>query len=112
IEFTGRRIHLESPADTVAQIAAGNSAAVSYFRFEIARQIARLLLASETGVLAVYEEQEVPEAEELEAPAVRLTDPQRLYIHVNRATAAVNALISIIAQRIAAAAEDRLGIPV
>lgn len=112
LEVTASRMHLETQDETVARIVAGDAASITYFRFELARRVARLLLSSDTGILAVYEEQEVPESEELSAPVVALADPQRLYIHVNRATASVNALISIIAQRLAAATQERLRIPV
>lgn len=94
VAVTAGKMHLGSHEEARARLQLDDPAAVSYFRFEVARQIATLLLASDQFVIAVYEEQDVPDSEELSPAAVSLHAPLRLYVLVERDTAALRSLIA------------------
>jgi hypothetical protein len=93
VAVTAGKMHLESPRAAAGRLHRDHPVAVAYFRHELARQIASLLLQMSQVVEAVYEEQDVPESEELAPAALSLSQPIRLYVHVSLSTAGVHSLI-------------------
>ncbi|MBX6341492.1 MAG: hypothetical protein IRY97_03465, partial [Thermomicrobiaceae bacterium] len=104
-------MRLGSQEEARSRLRQDDALAVGYFRFEMARQIATLLLRADELVLAVYEEQDVPESEELPAPPVSLRDPLRLYVLVERDTAALRSLIAALDRALAEALAAHFGAP-
>jgi hypothetical protein len=93
VAVTTGRLHLASPADVRCRLVAGDAAAVSYFRFELARQIAAALLWMDARVVAVYQEQDVPEGEELAPAEPTFGEPLRILVHVEYQTPALRAVL-------------------
>lgn len=93
IAVTAGKMHLASPDHALDALHRDDPIAVSYFRYELARQTAAALLRSDDLVAGVYEEQEVPAGEELAPSPAGLFAPLRLYVLVDYETAALRALI-------------------
>lgn len=89
---TGRH-HLDSPRDVRARLLKGDALASSYFRFELSRQIASALLTMDPHVIAVYEDQDVPESEDVAPDEVTFEEPLRLFVEVEYETPALRAVI-------------------
>lgn len=107
---TARRMHLPTTLAAVARLQANDPTAVSYFRYEMARQVALLLLRYDRHVVALYEEQDVPDGEEL-APEVSLYDGLRVYVLVEYATHALDHLLEALDRALTAAITERFGRP-
>lgn len=93
IAVTAGKMHLDSPGAAGEYLEHDHPVAVAYFRHELARQIAALLLQMCGTIEAVYEEHDVPEGDELAPAPIALTEPLRLYLLVSLETAATHALI-------------------
>lgn len=96
IAVTTGRLHLDHPQDALERILANDLTALEYFRHELAHQVGMLLVRMDSDVATVYMEHELPEAEELGTPALRLTDPVHLVIRADRETAALRSLVRAI----------------
>jgi hypothetical protein len=79
---TTGRLSLADPADARFHIVRGDPDALAYFRFELARQVAGVLVWLEPQVTAVFEEQTAPPGEELEPEPPTHTEPLRLIVQV------------------------------
>jgi hypothetical protein len=90
------RLGLSVAADTRRRLIAGDADASMYFRFELARQVASLLLSLDSNVIAIYEEQEVPEAEEVAPLQPTMREPISLIVRVALRTSALDAIIRAI----------------
>ncbi|MCO5176238.1 MAG: hypothetical protein M9890_04580 [Thermomicrobiales bacterium] len=90
---TTGRLHLSAARDTRARLLKGDALALGYFRFELGRQIAAALLSMDAHVIAVYEEQDVPEAEDVLPESVPLDEPLRLFIEVEHETPVLRTVI-------------------
>lgn len=93
VAVTAGKLGLASPEQALDALHREQPIALSYFRYQLARQAATTLLRSDDQVVAVYEEQTVPEAEDAASTPERLADPLRLYVLVEQDTAALRALI-------------------
>lgn len=103
IKVVVEKLHLAGVEDALDHLHRDQPEAVAYFRHALARQAARLLLTSDPYVLGIYEEQDVPEGEELPPSPPSLVDPLQLYARVERETAALRALIAALDQAMVAA---------
>ncbi len=88
------RLHLASPRDVRALLLQGDPRASSYFRYELARQVAAALLTMDPYVIAVYEDQDVPESAEVAPAEATLEEPLRLFVEVEYETPALRTVIS------------------
>lgn len=102
------RLNLQNPDETRALLAGNDRAALEYFRHELAHQLSMLIMRTDTNVLAVYKEHEIPEAEEFGTPALSLADPLYLVVYSERETAALRSLISALDQVLAEVLSDRI----
>lgn len=93
IAVTTGRLNLSSTLETRRRIVRGDSVAVSYFRFELARQVAAALLWMDRQVRAVYEEPDELVAEEVAPEPPDLGAPLRILIDVENHTPALDAAI-------------------
>ena len=103
VAVTTGRLKLTSPQEVRSRLFNGDPTAVSAFRFELARQIAAVLLWTDPYVIAVYEEQEIPPGEELWAEDATLTEPLRLFVEVEILTPALHAVINALNQSLSRA---------
>jgi hypothetical protein len=103
------RLNLDDPVIAEEQVCRGNSPAIEYVRHEIARQVAGLILRTDHNVIAVYEEHQLPEAEEMDTPEPGIADPINLVVYSQLETAALRSLIDAIDQAIAEALAERWG---
>jgi hypothetical protein len=103
IAVTAGKMHLDSPEAAAEYLEQNHPVAVMYFRHELARQIAALLLQMCGTIDAVYEEHDVPESDEMAPATVSLTQPLRLYILVSLETAAAHSLIEGLSDALRAA---------
>jgi hypothetical protein len=87
------RLHLSSPQDVRTRLLKGDTLAITYFRFELARQVGSALLAMDPRVVAVYEEQDAPTGEEMAPEDASFTEPLRLFVEVDQKTPALSAVI-------------------
>ncbi|HAX23856.1 MAG TPA: hypothetical protein DEU95_13215 [Chloroflexi bacterium] len=87
------RLHLDSPRDVRARLLSGDALAISYFRFELSRQIASALLTMDPYVIAVYEEQDVPESEDVTPVEASFAEPLKLFVEVACKTPVLPAVI-------------------
>jgi hypothetical protein len=88
------RLRLGNTTETRRRLVAGDADASMYFRFELARQIASLLLSLDSNVIAVYEEQDVPAAEELAPEQPTIFEPISLIVRVELRTPALDAIVN------------------
>jgi hypothetical protein len=93
VAVTTGRMNLAVPTDVRQRLVAGDSAAVAYFRYELARQIAAALLWMDARVIAVYKEQPVPEGEEVAPPEATFREPLRILVQVEYQTPALHAVL-------------------
>jgi hypothetical protein len=98
IAVTTGRLHLDTPEEALQRLLSNDTFALDYFRHELAHQVAMLLLQMDSSVITVYKEHEIPEAEELGTPDLRLTDPVHLVVYSRRETAALRSLTSALDQ--------------
>lgn len=103
VAVTTGRLRLASPQEVRSRLVKGDPAAVAAFRFELARQIAAVLLWTDPYVIAVYEEQEIPPGEELWAEDATLAEPLRLFVEVEILTPALHAVINALNQSLSRA---------
>lgn len=92
IAVTTGRLHLDDPAVVFQRVLDDDATALGYFRHELAHQVAMFLMRMDPSVHAVYKEHELPEAEELGTPSLRLADPVHLVVYSERETAALRSL--------------------
>jgi hypothetical protein len=111
VAVTTGRLHLPASRDVRKRLVARDPIAISYFRHELARQVAATLLMLDPLVTAVHEEQDTPPAEELAADDPTLSDPLRLIVVVEFRTAALDALIRALNDALGDAVHDVLPIP-
>jgi len=111
VAVTARRMHLPPPLSAFARLEANDPTAVSYFRYELARQVALLLLRYDRNVVALYEEQEVPDGEELAPPEASLYDALRVYVLVEQDTRALDHLLEALDRALVTAIAQRFGQP-
>lgn len=90
---TTGRLHLSAARDTRARLLTGDPLATGYFRFELGRQIAAALLSMDAHVIAVYEEQDVSEAEDTSPASASFDEPLRLFIEVEHETPVLRTVI-------------------
>lgn len=88
------RLRLGNVTETRRRLIAGEANASMYFRFELARQVASLLLSLDSNVVAVYEEQDVPAAEECAPEQPTMFEPIGLIVRVELRTSALDAIVS------------------
>ncbi|RIK41866.1 MAG: hypothetical protein DCC58_11870 [Chloroflexi bacterium] len=93
VAVTTGRLNLSSTLETRRRIVRGDSVAISYFRFELARQVAAALLWMDRQVRAVYEAPDELVAEEAAPEPPDLGAPLRIYIEVENHTPALDAAI-------------------
>ena len=108
---TTGRLHLSSPTETRFLLVEGDQLAVSYFRHELARQIAGALLMMDPNVIAVFEDRDHPESEDLIPPEIAIAEPLRLFVHVKCRTAALSMVIEALNQALSQAFTDLLDEP-
>ncbi|MDI3340040.1 MAG: hypothetical protein QJR03_05865 [Sphaerobacter sp.] len=108
---TARRMHLPTPEAALERLRVNDPTALSYFRYELARQVGELLLRYDRHVVALYEEQEVPDGEELAPPEISLHDPLRVYVLVEHATHALDQLLAALDDALTEALAARFGRP-
>lgn len=106
VAVTTGRMNLSSPLEVRRRIVRGDAAAVGYFRFELARQVAAALLWMDRQVRAVYEEPEVPAAEEVAPDLLALDDPLRLYVEVDIHTPALDAALDALSDALSQAIDS------
>jgi len=105
VAVTARRMHLPTPLSAFARLEANDPTAVSYFRYELARQVALLLLRYDRNVVALYEEQE------LAPPEASLYDALRVYVLVEQDTRALDHLLEALDRALVTAIAQRFGQP-
>ncbi len=88
------RMRLNNVTETRRRLIAGDADASMYFRFELARQVASLLLSLDSNVIAVHEEQDVPEAEECAPEQPTMFEPISLIARVELRTSALDAIVN------------------
>lgn len=88
------RLRLGNVTETRRRLIAGDADASMYFRFELSRQIASLLLSLDSNVIAVYEEQDVPAAEECAPEQPTMFEPIGLIVRVELRTSALDAIVN------------------
>jgi hypothetical protein len=103
VAVTTGRLKLASPQEVRSRLFKGEPSAVAAFRFELARQVAAVLLWTDPYVKAVYEEQEIPPGEELWAEDATLAEPLRLFVEVEILTPALHAVINALNQSLSRA---------
>lgn len=108
---TTGRLNLSDPADARFHILRGDPAALSYFRFELARQIAGVLVWLEPQVMTVFEEQTAPPSEELEMESPSHTDPLRLIVQVVSAPPTLRSVIDALNEAFRQVMFDVLPLP-
>lgn len=108
VAVTTGRTNLDSPRQARAMLLHGDARAVSYFRHELGRQIASALLMMDPHVIAVFEDQDVPESEEEIPPAAELAEPLRLFVRVEWEMPSIVALIGAIGDSLSHALESVL----
>jgi hypothetical protein len=112
VAVTTGRLHLSSPTRTRRRLVAGDPAAVSYFRYELARQIASALLWMDAQVIAVYQEQDVPEGEELAPAEATFGEPLHLLVRVEQQTPALRTILDALNEGLTQVIGDLLPQPV
>jgi hypothetical protein len=108
LAVTAGQLGAPSPAQAFCRLAAGDAAATTYFRYELARQIATALLMTDRNVVAVYEEQE-PVIEEVGAEPLALFAPLRMLVRVRWETATLRPLLRDLNEALAAALRETFG---
>lgn len=88
------RLRLGNVTETRRRLVAGDADASMYFRFEMARQVASLLLSLDSNVIAVYEEQDVPPSEECAPDVLTMFEPISLIVRVELRTSALDAIVN------------------
>lgn len=111
VAVTTGRLHCVSPQETRCRLVKNDPVAVSYFRFELARQVAVALVMMDPHVIAVFEDQDVPPGDELEPAEASLTEPLRLFIEVEFQTAALRTLIDSLNEALGQTIRDILPVP-
>jgi hypothetical protein len=109
VAVTTGRLHLDRPEHALERLLSDELTALEYFRHELAHQIGMLLIRMDSGVEAVYKEHELPEAEELGTPSLKLTDPVHLVVRADRETAALRSLVSAIDSSVVDVLSDYCG---
>ncbi len=107
IAVTTGRLHLDNPAEAFMRVRDNDVTALEYFRYELAHQIAMLSSGMDPTINAVYLEHELPEAEELGTPALRVTDPVHLVVYSEHQTAALRSLFEAIDRSLVDVFEQR-----
>lgn len=97
------RLRLGNVTETRRRLIAGDADASMYFRFELARQVASLLLSLDSNVIAVYEEQDVPAAEECAPEQPTMFEPLGLIVRVELRTSALDAVVNALADALSEA---------
>lgn len=100
---TTGRLHLSSPTETRFLLVEDDPLAVSYFRYELGRQIAGALLMMDPNVLAVFEDRDLCGHED-----VSIGDPLRLFVQVTARTFALTTVIAALNQALGQAFLDLL----
>lgn len=108
IAVTAGRMHLEASDAAVDVLRRDDPAAVGHFWAELGRQVATTLLRGSDQVVAIYEEQAVPESEEMAPEEPSLNRPLRLYVQAHIETAALRTLVGALDHALAAAITLRL----
>lgn len=108
IAVTTGRMHLDTPAEARALLFRGDETAICYFRHELGRQIGSVLVMMDPGVVAVLEDQDVPDSEEEVPPPPSLETPLRLFVHVDAVTPTIVELVRAIGDALAFALRDVL----
>ena len=93
VAVTTGRMHLSAASDTRRRLVQGDEVAAGYFRHELARNVAALLLHLDSNVVGVYEEHDMPEAEEMAPEQPACFDPLRLIVCVEVRTPAIDVVI-------------------
>jgi hypothetical protein len=105
VAVTTGRLHLRSPREALDRLHTDDPAAVAYFRYELARQIAAALLMMDSQVIAVFEDGDVLDGD----PG--LTGPMRLVIQVRHRTAALRMVIGALDQALGQAFAEMVSEP-
>jgi hypothetical protein len=108
---TTGRLNLADPADARFHIVRGDPEALSYFRFELARQVAGVLVWLEPRVTAVFEEQPAPPSEELELEPPTHTEPLRLIVQVENEPPTLRSVIDALNEAFRQVVFDVLPLP-
>jgi hypothetical protein len=111
VAVTTGRLRLASPRDARRRLIARDPLTVTYFRSELARQIAVTLLWIDPHVQAVYEDQDVPPGEELAPPDQTLAEPLRLFVEVAFQTPALAAVVTALNQALGAVLSEMMPQP-
>jgi hypothetical protein len=106
VAVTTGRLQRASVQETRQLLLRSDATALTYFRFELARQVAVMLVMMDPQVVAVFEDQDVPEAEEVAPPAPTLADPIRLIVHAEFETVALTALVRAVNDALSRAISD------
>jgi hypothetical protein len=101
VAVTTGRLGLDAVVETRRRLVTSDAEAIGYFRHALARQVAAMLLSLDPYVVAVYEDQDVPEAEELAAEPATLFDPLRLFVHVELRTPALESVVRALNEALA-----------
>lgn len=111
VAVTTGRMHLSATSDTRRRLIQGDAVAAGYFRHELARNVAALLLHLDSNVVGVYEEHDLPEAEEMAPEQPACFDPLRLIVCVEVRTPAIDVVIRGLGQALADASSLEALIP-
>lgn len=106
VAVTTGRLHLASPLEVRRRIVRGDATALTYFRHELARQVATTLLWIDRRVQAVYEEQDVPPGEEVVPEEPAIDQPLRLFIEVDVSSPALGAAVDALSDALSAAIDS------
>jgi hypothetical protein len=108
LAVTAGRMNLATKAQAFCRLAAGESAATTYFRHELGRQVAMALLLIDPQVLEIYEEQDSV-IDEIGADPPVLFSPLRVLVRVCRQTAALRPVLDDLNGALCRAVSELLG---
>lgn len=108
---TTGRLHLSAARDTRARLLTGDALAIGYFRFELGRQIAAALLSMDAQVIAVYEEQDVSEADDNIQPSATFDEPLHLFIEVEHQTPVLRTVLDALNEALSQTIGELLPLP-
>jgi hypothetical protein len=111
VAVTTGRLHLSTVQEARRLLVHGDATAVGYFRFELARQFGAALLMMVPHVVAVFEDQDVPDAEEAIPADAPMSEPIRLFVQTDFASAALTALVDALNHALDAAISEALDRP-
>jgi hypothetical protein len=108
VAVTTGRLQRSSVQETRQLLLHGDGAALTYFRFELARQVGVMLVMMDPHVIAVFEDQDPPDAEEVIPSAPSMSEPVRLIVLTEFATIALTALVRAVNDALSQALSDVL----